>query len=151
MWIRVWKDENKIKNNFREEQFSFKTKSFLKLAVYYILILHLLLPFYLIFQWVDPQSSWKRIRSKTLAWSQALWLGAGAAWSRGIFFGLEATLWPGSGSNLNICLIIHANYMKLKATIAREFFLNWDWGCRLGPTQCCEAGAGTFWSEPESV
>ena len=39
--------------------------------------------------------------------------GAGAAWSRGIWLEPELSLWPGSSSTLNICLIIHENYMKL--------------------------------------
>ena len=39
--------------------------------------------------------------------------GAGAARSRGIWLEPEPSLWPGSGSTLNICLIIHANYIEL--------------------------------------
>ena len=39
--------------------------------------------------------------------------GAGAAQSRGIWLEPEPSLWPGSGSTLNICLIIHSNYMEL--------------------------------------
>ena len=39
--------------------------------------------------------------------------GAGAAQSRGIWLELEPSLWAGSGSTFNICLIIHANSMKL--------------------------------------
>ena len=38
---------------------------------------------------------------------------AGAARSRGIWLEPEPSLWPGSGSTLNICLIIHANYIEL--------------------------------------
>ena len=38
---------------------------------------------------------------------------AGAARSRGIWLEPEPSLWPGSGSTLNICLIIHKNYMAL--------------------------------------
>ena len=33
--------------------------------------------------------------------------------SRGIWLEPEPSLWPGSGSTLNICLIIHENYMEL--------------------------------------
>ena len=40
-------------------------------------------------------------------------LGAGAARSRGIWLEPEPSLWPGSGSTLNICLIIHENCMEL--------------------------------------
>ena len=39
--------------------------------------------------------------------------------SRGIWLELEPSLSPGSGSTLNICLIIHANYMEL--TPGRKF------------------------------
>ena len=38
---------------------------------------------------------------------------AGAAQSWGIWLALEPTLWPGLESTVNICLIIHANYMEL--------------------------------------
>ena len=33
--------------------------------------------------------------------------------SRGIWLEPEPSLWPGSSSTLNTCLIIHANYMEL--------------------------------------
>ena len=33
--------------------------------------------------------------------------------SRSIWLEPETSLWPDSGSTLNICLIIHANYMEL--------------------------------------
>ena len=39
--------------------------------------------------------------------------GAKAARSRGIWLEPEPSLWSGSGSTLNICLIIHENYMEL--------------------------------------
>ena len=39
--------------------------------------------------------------------------GAGAARSQGIWLEPEPSLRPGSGSTLNFCLIIHANYMEL--------------------------------------
>ena len=35
--------------------------------------------------------------------------GAGAALSRGIWLDQEPSFWPGSGSTMNICLIIHEN------------------------------------------
>ena len=31
----------------------------------------------------------------------------------GIWLEPEPSIWPGSGSTLNICLIVHANYMEL--------------------------------------
>ena len=39
--------------------------------------------------------------------------GAGATRSQGIWLEPKPSLWPGSGSTLNICLIIHDNYMEL--------------------------------------
>ena len=54
------------------------------------------------FLWVEPELEpyWK-----TLEWFRSR--------SRGIWLELEPSLWPSSGSTLNLCLIIHENYMEL--------------------------------------
>ena len=46
-----------------------------------------------------------------LQYSNEQGFGAGAPRSRGIWLEPEPSLWP--GSTLNICLIIHENYMEL--------------------------------------
>ena len=61
----------------------------------------------------DVTGWWPSYGMRYSCWEQGF--GAGAARSRGIWLEPEPepTLWPGSGSTLNICIIIYANYMEL--------------------------------------
>ena len=55
------------------------------------------------------------------AWCSSQGFQAGATWSWGIWLEAEPepSLWPGSGSTLNICLIIYANYMELNLSFLK--------------------------------
>ena len=60
----------------------------------------------------SPASSWRTYERTTSLGSESLHILPGFR-SWGIWLEPEPSLWPGFGSTLNICLIIHVNYMEL--------------------------------------